>query len=82
VICESAADGRVSLPGTPYLAGSSLTLPGAIANTVRFTGLPLESVIPMASTIPAQCLGLATAGMVTAAWDPEQCVLHVLDVVS
>ena len=42
VDCELGADGRVSLPGTPYLAGSSLTLDRAIANTVRFTGLPLE----------------------------------------
>ena len=39
VECELGADGRVSLPGTPYLAGSSLTLDRAIANTVRFTGL-------------------------------------------
>ena len=43
--------------GTPYLAGSSLTLDRAIANTVRFTGLPIEAVIPMASTIPARSLG-------------------------
>ena len=33
-------DGRVSLPGTPYLAGSALTLDRAIANTVRFTRPP------------------------------------------
>ena len=45
VECELGADGRVSLPGTPFLAGSSLTLDRAIANTVRFTGLPLEAVI-------------------------------------
>ena len=49
---SSATDGRVSLPGTPYLAGSSLTLDRAIANTVRFTGLPIDAVMPMASTIP------------------------------
>ena len=49
VECELGADGRVSLPGTPFLAGSSLTLDRAIVNTVRFTGLPIEAVIPMAS---------------------------------
>jgi hypothetical protein len=67
--CELGADGRVSLPGTPYLAGSSLTLDRAIANTVRYTGLRLEAVIPMASTIPAAYLGMTTAGTVTAIWD-------------
>ena len=57
VECELGDDGRVSLPGTPYLAGSSLTLDRAIANTVRFTGLPIDDVMPMASTIPAAYLG-------------------------
>src|SRR5256885_6407948 len=33
VVCELGEDGRVSLPGTPYLAGSSLTLDRAISNT-------------------------------------------------
>jgi N-acetylglucosamine-6-phosphate deacetylase len=80
VLCELGADGRVSLPGTPYLAGSSLTLDRAIANTVRFTGLPLETVMPMASTIPAACLGLSTAGTITAEWDADACSLRILAV--
>jgi N-acetylglucosamine-6-phosphate deacetylase len=70
VECELGDDGRVSLPGTPYLAGSSLTLDRAIANTVRFTGLSIDAVVPMASTIPATYMGMATAGTVTADWDP------------
>jgi N-acetylglucosamine-6-phosphate deacetylase len=74
---ELAEDGRVSLPGTPYLAGSSLTLDRAIANTVRFTGLPLDAVVPMASAIPATCLGSATAGTVTADWDADAYELRV-----
>jgi len=78
--CELGADGRVSLPGTPYLAGSSLTLDRAIANTVRYTGLRLEAVIPMASTIPAAYLGMTTAGTVTASWDVEACELSVRSV--
>jgi N-acetylglucosamine-6-phosphate deacetylase len=80
VAADLGADGRVSLPGTPYLAGSSLTLDRAIANTVRFTGLPIETVIRMASTIPASCLGLTPAGTVTADWDPEACHLRVCSV--
>ena len=68
--CELGADGRVSLPGTPFLAGSSLTLDRAVANTVRFVGLPIETVIPMASTIPAQLpRHRRSAGTVTADWD-------------
>jgi len=78
--CELGADGRVSLPGTPYLAGSSLTLDRAIANTVRYTGLRLEAVIPMASTIPAAYLGMTTAGTVTASWDVEACEFSVRSV--
>ena len=80
VDCELGADGRVSLAGTPFLAGSSLTLDRAIATTVRFTGLPIETVIPMASAIPAQYLGKTTAGTVTADWDTERFELRILNV--
>ena len=77
VDCELGADGRVALPGTPYLAGSSLTMDRAIANTVRFTGLPLQEVIPMASTNAASIVGMTTAGMVIADWDANAGELHV-----
>jgi N-acetylglucosamine-6-phosphate deacetylase len=77
VDCELGADGRVSLAGTPFLAGSSLTLDRAIARTVRYTGLPIETVLPMASVIPARYLGMTTAGTVTADWDAERFELHV-----
>ncbi|HEY7288120.1 MAG TPA: amidohydrolase family protein [Vicinamibacterales bacterium] len=80
VVCELAADGRVSLPGTPYLAGSSLTLDRAIANTVRATGLPIETVVPMATAIPAGCLGMTPAGTVVADWNPATYELRVCDV--
>jgi N-acetylglucosamine-6-phosphate deacetylase len=80
--CDVAADGRVSLPGTPYLAGSALTLDRAIANTVRFTGLSVDTVIPMASTIPASYLGTTTSGTVTAEWDAETGELRIRRVTS
>jgi N-acetylglucosamine-6-phosphate deacetylase len=80
VDCELGADGRVSLPGTPYLAGSSLTLDRAIAATVRFTGLAIDAVVPMASTIPAACIGMTTAGTVNAEWDPNAGELHICGV--
>ncbi len=82
VDCALDDHGRVSLPGTPYLAGSALTLDQAIANTVRFTGLSIEDVIPMATTIPAACMGLKPAGSVTADWNPEGGELYIRSVES
>jgi N-acetylglucosamine-6-phosphate deacetylase len=80
VVCELREDGRVSLPGTPYLAGSALTMDSAVANTVKFTGLTIEEVLPMASTIPAGSVGMAAAGTVTAEWDGDAHRLRVLNV--
>ena len=77
VDCALDEHGRVSLPGTPYLAGSALTLDRAIANTVRFTGLSIQDVIPMASTIPATYVGIKAAGTVIADWNPERHELHI-----
>jgi N-acetylglucosamine-6-phosphate deacetylase len=77
VNCELGVDGRVSLPGTPYLAGSGLTLDRAIANTARFTGLSVDAVIPMASAIPARYLGTTPAGRVIADWDAEAGELQI-----
>jgi N-acetylglucosamine-6-phosphate deacetylase len=58
---ELDATGRVAAPGATNLAGSALTMDRAVANTVRFTGLTLEEVLPMASTHPAAYLGLASS---------------------
>jgi N-acetylglucosamine-6-phosphate deacetylase len=77
VECELGADGRVSVRGTPFLAGSSLTMDRAIANTARFTGLPIDVVIPMASVNPARYLGTTTAGTVSAEWDEARFELKI-----
>jgi N-acetylglucosamine-6-phosphate deacetylase len=77
---ELSAAGRVAVPGAPNLAGSALRLDAAIANTVRFTGLPLEEVVPMASTRPAQYVGVPTAGKVTAEWDEAALTLRIVRV--
>jgi N-acetylglucosamine-6-phosphate deacetylase len=61
--------GRVAVPGQPNLAGSALSLDRAVGNTVRFTGLSLDTVLPMASTRPAAVLGIATRGRIEAEWD-------------
>jgi len=80
--CVLGEDGRVTLPGTPYLAGSSLTLDRAVARTAGCTGLPIDDVIPMASTIPAAYIGRGTAGTVTAEWDADRHDLRILHVES
>ena len=75
---ELTAAGRVSEPGKPWLAGSALTLDQAVANTVKFTGLPLETVLAMASTQPAAFMGMSTSGRVSAEWNPADHQLRIL----
>jgi len=50
-------DGRC-LRADGTLAGSALTMIDAVRNTVRWSGWPLERVLPLASAHPAQFLGL------------------------
>ena len=78
VTCELSEDGRVSLPGTPYLAGSALTMNKAVQNSVRFAGVTLEEAAAMASSNPAQFVGLETVGTITADWDAERLELRVI----
>jgi N-acetylglucosamine-6-phosphate deacetylase len=80
VECELREDGRVGLPGSPYLAGSALTLDRAIANTVRFAGVSIGRAVNMASTIPADYLGEPVSGLVTADWDEARHELRVVAV--
>jgi len=50
---EAGEDGILLLPGTPYLAGSTLTMDHAIVNCARFAGVTLASAINMATVNPA-----------------------------
>jgi N-acetylglucosamine-6-phosphate deacetylase len=79
---ELSPEGRVSLVGTPYLAGSALRMDAAVGNTVRFTGLPLEEVLAMASTHPARYIGIQPAGRIKADWDSDKCQLKIRDVMA
>lgn len=74
-------DGRVFRPGALYLSGSAVTLDRAVANTAKFTGLPLEEVLPMASSQPAHYMGLETRGRVMADWNAAEYRLSNLKVV-
>ncbi|HXW05406.1 MAG TPA: amidohydrolase family protein [Vicinamibacterales bacterium] len=80
VAVDVSDTGRASLAGTPYLAGSTLTMPEAVSLTVGFTGLPLECVLRMATSQPAAYLGIPTAGTVVADWDEAHRRLRVVDV--
>ena len=77
-----SADGRVSHTGKPWLAGSSLTMDRAVANTVKFTGLPLETVWEMASNRPAEFFGMKPAGRVIGEWDEKHFQLTIQEVVA
>jgi len=72
--------GRVSQPGKPWLAGSSASLDQCLAKAARFTGLPFNDVLPMASSQPANYLSQQPAGRVTADWDAASCELRNLQV--
>jgi N-acetylglucosamine-6-phosphate deacetylase len=52
------ADGAARLAdGT--LAGSVLTMDAAVKNMIELAGLPIESVIPLASEVPARIAGVS-----------------------
>jgi len=74
---ELDATGRVSQPGMPHLAGSSLAMPNAVADTARVCSLGLPDVLPLATLNPARLLGLAPAGRVEAEWDQAQSRLTI-----
>ncbi len=81
VTVELSANGRVAEPGKPWLAGSSLTMDRAVVNTAKFTGLALADVLPLASTNPANYLGIAPRGNVIADWDEANYSLSVKTVI-
>jgi N-acetylglucosamine-6-phosphate deacetylase len=51
-------DRKVCLAGTPYLAGSALTMDRAVLNVGDHCGVPWEAAWAMASTQPASLMGL------------------------
>lgn len=79
-IVELSADGRAAQPGTTWLAGAAVQMNQAVANTVKFTGLTLTEVLPMAATQPAEFIGLTTAGKVTADWNEQTYQLTITSV--
>ena len=67
-------DGFVCLPdGT--LAGSSLTMDGAVRNAVKFLDIPVQEAVRMASETPAEILGLPRKGKIKPGADADLAVL-------
>ncbi len=52
VLADVGRDGYVRLPGTPYLAGSALTLDRAIENVAKFAGIALDQAVSLANRQP------------------------------
>lgn len=66
-------DGRVVLAGQDRLAGSALKMNDAIAHAIRVAGVSLDDAIRMATTQPAQAVGLPeNSGMVVLQWDGQR----------
>lgn len=58
------------------LAGSALDMAGAVRNAVRMLGLPLDEAVRMASTYPADFLGLgASHGRIAAGYQADLVML-------
>ena len=77
----TVADGAVRLAnGT--LAGSVLTMAGAVRNMVELAGLPLERIVPLATEVPARIAGIGDRkGRIEIGYDADLVVLsHKLEV--
>jgi N-acetylglucosamine-6-phosphate deacetylase len=71
----TVADGTARLPnGT--LAGSVLTMARAVQNMVELAGLPIETVLPLATEVPARILGIADRkGKLERGYDADVAIL-------
>jgi len=85
---ELLANGRLGMVGTQSLAGAALPLIECIGNAIRMTGLPLVSVLKMASENPGKLISPASmprgqllpgmrADLLQFSWDQANCKAHV-----
>lgn len=72
----TVADGTARLAnGT--LAGSVLTMARAVQNMVELAGLPIETVIPLATEVPARILGISDRkGKLERGYDADVAILN------
>jgi N-acetylglucosamine-6-phosphate deacetylase len=68
--------GRATLPGSETIAGSTLTMGRALRNAVELCGVAVEDAARMASTTPAELLGIADRkGVLAAGRDADIAIL-------
>jgi N-acetylglucosamine-6-phosphate deacetylase len=67
VLAEVGPDGYVRLPGTPYLAGSALTMERAVENAARFAGVPLGEALGWATAAPRRLFPAWEGGLAVGA---------------
>jgi N-acetylglucosamine-6-phosphate deacetylase len=68
---ELSATGRVAAHGSATLAGSALKMDRAVQLVVEMTGAAVEDALALASTRPAEYLGVQTRGHVTVSRDDD-----------
>lgn len=76
---ELHADGRLSLLGTPYLAGSASSLKDGVENAVRLAGCTLAQACRMASVNPLTALNLPAIqdSFTLFEWDAADCSARI-----
>lgn len=68
---EASPSGRVAVPGSLTLAGSSLTMPQAVGNTVRWATQSLEVAWAMGSTLPGTLIGQVPNTRARVVWSAD-----------
>jgi N-acetylglucosamine-6-phosphate deacetylase len=81
---ELSPDGRLSYPGTPFLAGASRSLADGVATAVTLGGLTLSTALRLATENPGRFTGGrgrlrpgAPADVMTFGWRPGDATLDV-----
>ncbi len=78
-LVELSATGRLSLPGTPYLAGAALGLREGVEHAIRHADLSVPEAFALVSTNVRALLSLPTDTSQTRChWDADTGNLHVL----
>ena len=80
---ELHPNGRLSVLGTPYLAGSASSLKDCVENTVRLAGCTLAQAVQMAAVNPARLMKMSDTSEVSDIWtvfmwDEHTCQADIL----
>lgn len=86
---ELSEDGRLSLPGTPFLAGAARSLSDGVAGAVDMAGLTLAAGLDLASANPGRIVGDrgvlkpgSSADLILFRWEPGMTTLDIRSVVA